>query len=107
MQDLIDKHPENEDYYRKLYEAFMNVVKEAAEANSPAAVEIIKATNTIFEDLYNGDHDELDYDLEDKLREILSTENSIYKPYNEIDDDDNETSGGGFSNKSPKFEKLH
>ena len=104
MQDLIDKHPENEDYYRKLYEAFMKVVKEAAEANSPAAVEIIKAAKKIFADLYNGEQDHLDFDMEDKLREILS----IYKPYNEVDDEDEDMKmSQTSSSRNPRFEKLY
>ena len=75
MNNLIEKHPENEDYYRKLYDAFMRVIKEALEADSPVAQEIIEATKSIFEDLINGEQDRLDNNLEDRLREILSKSN--------------------------------
>ncbi|KAK8898302.1 hypothetical protein M9Y10_000585 [Tritrichomonas musculus] len=104
VQDLIEKHPENEDYYRKLYEAFMRIAKEAAEANSSSASPIIRATKSIFEDLYNDDaKSRLDFDFEDKLRSIISESEAIYNPYEEIENDDENEA----NSKDQKFEKLY
>ena len=108
MQDLIEKHPENEDYYRKLYDAFMKVIREAVEANSPAAADIIRATKSIFEDLQDGG--QLDYDIEERLR-------SLYNPYSDVaDDTENDLSDSAILRETEqmmsqkpgaKFEKLY
>ena len=45
MQQLIDKHPENEDYFRNLYDSFMKALKEAIEANDETEPFIIQNAN--------------------------------------------------------------
>ena len=42
VQQLIEKHPENEDFYQKLYEAFIGVIQQAISANSEQVSGIIR-----------------------------------------------------------------
>ena len=78
VNKLISKHPENEDYYRKHFSAFLRILNEAANKNPGKAPVIIKNTKMFFEGLLNGligrrgKIDKPNFDFEQKLRTIIT-----------------------------------
>ena len=103
MQKLINKHPENENYYRKHYEAFLRILGEAVNMNSKKAPVIIQNTKMFFEGLLqshigkNGRFKTKDFNFEEKLRNVLSQTNDDDENDNILKDiinDENENRSG-------------
>ena len=69
LKRLIDKYPDEEDYFIDLYDSFMRIMQEAYAVNSPKVSDIFKRAQSTFQLLLEGQ--KIDYDFEYMLSSMI------------------------------------